>query len=84
MLGIQFDIKVNFGTHISTICRKAIEKLYALSRMIHFMSTNKAEGLMKALFFSQFNYCLLVLMCHNQSFNSRLNHLQERGHRMIY
>ena len=40
--------------------------------------------LVNAFFYSQFNYCQLVWMCHNRTNNNKINRLHERCLRLIY
>ena len=40
--------------------------------------------LVNAYFYSQFNYCQLVWMCHNRTNNNKINRLHERCLRLIY
>ena len=40
--------------------------------------------LVTAFFYSQFNYCQLVWMCHNRTNNNKINRLHERYLRFIY
>ena len=44
----------------------------------------KRRLLVNAFFYSQFNYCKLVWMCHNRTNNNKINRLHERCHRLIY
>ena len=60
LLGILIDSELSFDQHVSSICRKASEKLYALARSATFVSFEKRKTLMKAFIKSQFNYCPLI------------------------
>ena len=40
--------------------------------------------IVNAFFYSQFNYCQLVWMCHNRTNNNKINDLYERCLRLIY
>ena len=66
LLGIKFDNKLNFSNHIDEICKKAGQKLNALSRVIPYMGLSKRCILLNAIFISQFSYCLLVWMFHSR------------------
>ena len=65
LLGIKLDSKLNFNSHIYDICQKAGQKLNVISRITPYMYFAKRR-LMNA-FYSQFNYCQLVWMCHNRT-----------------
>ena len=60
ILGITIDNKLTFDSHIKSICRKAGQKLSALSRISPYLETDKKELLFKNMVKSQFSYCPLV------------------------
>ena len=64
-LGIKIDNKLNFNTHVDEICKKAGQKLNALSRVTPYMDLSKRCLLLNAFFISQFSYCPLVWMFHS-------------------
>ena len=68
LLGVRFDSKLTFDTHINDIYKKADLKLDNMSQF----------------FMSQFNYCQLVSMCHNCTKSNKINRLHERCLRLIY
>ena len=61
LLGIKID-KLNFNTHFDEICKKAGQKLNALSRATLYVNLSKRRILSNAFFISQFSYCPLVWM----------------------
>ena len=84
LFGIKFDSKLNFNSHIHDIFQKAGQKLNAISRLTVYMNFAKRRLLVNAFFYSQFNYCQLVWMCHNRTNNNKVNCLNERCLRLIY
>ena len=84
LLGIYIDNKLDFDEHISKICKKVSLKLHALSRISHFLSTDKLRTVMKAFIESQFEYCPLIWMFHSRTLNNRINRLHERALRLAY
>ena len=84
LLGVNFDCGLSFKEHITTICKKASNKLHALSRVSPYMSIKKKKTLMNAFFLSQFSYCPIIWMFHSRSLNSKINNLHERCLRVIY
>ena len=62
ILGITIDNKLTFDSHIKSMCRKAGQKLSALSRISPYLETDKKELLFKSMVKSQFSYCPLVWM----------------------
>ena len=84
ILGIHFDNKLNFNTHVTKLCKRAGQKLHALARISHVTSLKKKKLLMNAFITSQFNYCPLVWMCHSRALNTRINKIHERALRIVY
>ena len=84
LLGVTIDSKLSFDDHITILCRKASQKLHALSRVASFMSFDKKRIILKTFITSQFNYCPLVWMCHSRGLNNRINNLHERTLRIVY
>ena len=73
LLGVKLDYKLNFDSHIHDICKKAGQKLNAISRIISYMNLSKRRLLVNAFCYSQFNYCQLIWMCHSRSNNNKIN-----------
>ena len=84
LLGITIDNRLKFTEHVSTICKRANQKLHALARISSYMNQNKLRILMKAFVTSQFSYCPLVWMFHSRSLNNKINRLHERALRLVY
>ena len=84
LLGISIDFKLSFNDHLNNICKKALNKLNALSRQCAILPFEKRKVLMHAFIISQFNYCPLVWMCHNRATNNKINNLHYRALRMVY
>ena len=84
LLGITIDTRLSFQHHITSLCRKASQKLHALARIAHYMDFEKRRSLMKAFVISQFNYCPLIWMFHNRALNNRINRIHERALPLVY
>ena len=84
LLGVIIYNKLNFEEHVNSLCNKANKKLTALIRLVKFLSFEKKKNLLKAFIESQFKYCPLIWMFHNRNLNNKINHLHERGLRLIY
>ena len=84
LLGIKFDSKLSFENHVSSLCKKASQKLHALTRIVNYMNLSKRKALMKTFVISQFNYCPLVWMFHSRKLNHRINSIHERALRVTY
>ena len=84
LLGISIDTTLFFEHHITSLCKKASQKLHALARISHYIDFEKRRSLMKAFVISQFNYCPLIWMFHNRALNNRINMMHERAFRLVY
>ena len=84
LLGIQIESKLTFKCHMENICKKASQKLNALSRLCSIIPFHRRKVLMQAFFNSQFSYCPLVWMFHSRKINTRINNLHFCALRMIY
>ena len=80
--GIKFDSSLSFKGHITSLCKKASQKLHALAS--NYMDLPKRRVLMKAFITSQFNYCPLIWMFHSRTLNNRINNIHERALRLTY
>ena len=59
-LGILLDSKLNFESHITSLCKKAGQKLRALARISHFLTPDQKLLLLNSVVKSQFIYFLLI------------------------
>ena len=84
LFGINFDQSLSFKKHVKILCRKAGQKLHALTRVSCYMDTEKLKLLMRAFVLSHFSYCPLVWMFNDRTTNHRINHLHERALRIAY
>ena len=84
LLGVMIDKKLTFETHINKLCKKAGNKLFALSRMSPYMNSNRLRILMRAFVLSQFQYCQLAWMFHSSHLNAKINKIHERALRSAY
>ena len=56
----------------------------ATSRITPYMDFSERKLVVNAFFSSQFNYCFLIWMRHNGTYNNKINRLHERCLRLIY
>jgi hypothetical protein len=84
LLGILIDSDLTFDDHVNSICKKASQKLNALSRQCAILPFNRRKVLMQAFFNSQFSYCPLVWMFHSRTINAKINRLHYRALRIVY
>ena len=84
LLGVTIDNHLKFESHIESLCSKASQKLYALSRMSSYMNLEKRKVVMKSFINSQFGYCPLIWMNHSRALNNKINRIHERSLRIVY
>ena len=84
LLGMKFDSSLSFKDHITSLCKKASQKLHALARIVNYMDLPKRRVLMKAFITSQFSYCPLTWMSRSRTLNNRINNICERPLRLTY
>ena len=84
ILGVYFNIKLNFEYPLETRCKKAGQKLHALIRVSSFMSLQQKKIIMNAFLTSQFGYCPLIWMCHSRKIHRQIDEIHERALRIVY
>ena len=78
------DKKLNFKSHISSLCKRASQKLHALARVSTFMDPGKLRLLMNSFINAQSSYCHLIWMFHDRYLNAEVNKIHERALRIVY
>ena len=66
VIGVEIDNELNFNNHISIICKKARNKINAISRIQSFLVQKEKEALVNTFVYSDFNYCLLVWLLNKE------------------
>ena len=84
LLGITIDSEFTFHKHIISLCSKANQKLSTLARIAKYLTIDKRKILLNSFNTAQFNYCLLIWMCHSRTLENRINRIQERALRIVY
>ena len=84
LLGLKFDSSLSFKGHITSLCKKASQKLHALATIVNYTDIPNGEVLMKAFITSQFSYCPLIWMFHSRTLNKRINNIHEKALRLTY
>ena len=72
LLGILLDSKLNFDSHITSLCKKAGQIFSALSRINHYLTLNQKLLLSNSVVKSQFSYCPLIWMFTSRYLNNAL------------
>ena len=83
-LGVQIDSKLSFDNHVSKLCQKASNKLYALARISPYMDQRKLRTPMRVFITSQFQYCPLIWIFHSRQLNKKISKIQKRALRITY
>ena len=84
LFGIKIGTNLSSENKVSSLCKKASQKLHALARIVNYMDLSKRKSLMKAFITSQFNYCPLIWMFHSRELNNRITRIHERALRLVY
>lgn len=71
-----FNRKLKFQSHVIAFVKW--QHLNDISKIMPYMYFNKKQLAVNALFSWQFNYCLLIWMCHNRKYTNKINRLHER------
>ena len=82
LLGILLDSKLNFESHIISLCKKAGQKLSALAIINHYLTPHQKLLLLNSVIKSQFSYCPLIWMFTSRYLNNALNSIHERAVRL--
>ena len=83
ILGIIIDNKLRFKSHIKNLCKKASQKIWALSCLMNYLSDSKKKIIFNALIKSQFSYCSLVSMFCSRQTKNMINKIHERDLRIV-
>ena len=83
LLVVKVDHELNFNEHVSSLCKKASQKVNALSRIASYMTFDQRRLILNSFITSQFSYAI-VWMFHSRKLNERINHIQERALRIVY
>ena len=63
-LGVKIDKKLNFLSHVNSLCKKASQKLHALARISTYIEKPQLELTITIFILSHFSYCPFVWMFH--------------------
>ena len=83
-MGITIGSELKFDSHVKSMCKKASQKLNALSKVAYQLNFNQRKLLMNPFITSQFFYAAIVWMFHSRKQNHRINRIHERALRVVY
>ena len=84
LLEVKFDSYLSFENHVTSLCKKASQKLHALTRISRYTDLNKSRNLMKAFVTFQFSYFPLIWMFHSCNLNNKIKWIHERAFILVY
>ena len=74
---LKIDHELNFNEHVSSLCKKASQKLIALSQIASCMTFDQRKLILNSFITSHFSYCPIVWIFHNRKLNERINNIHE-------
>ena len=82
-LGVTTGSKLTFSSHVRELCKKASQKISALSRISNQLYDSEKILPFNAVVESQFNYCLLVWMFCSRTSNTMIDKIHDWVLRVI-
>ena len=83
ILGVIINNRQTFSSHITELCKKASQKISALSRISNQLNDSEKNLLFIAVVKSQFNYCPLVWIFCSKTSSNMINRVYERALKVI-
>ena len=84
LLGIYIDENLSFDEHVNHLCKKAGKQVNALSRLSNILSQDTKKVVFNTFISSTFNYCQLVYHVCGKTSSVKMEHVVERGLKMVY
>ena len=81
---IKIDSNLNFKEHIESLCKKASQKINALSRLASSTNFEQRRHIINSFVICHFSYCQVRWLFHSRKLNARINRLHERALRLVY
>ena len=83
ILGVIIDNKLRFKSHVKNLCKKASQKIWALSRLMNYLNESEKKMIFNALMLSQFSYCPLIWMFFSRQKSNMIYKIHERALRIV-
>ena len=83
ILGVEFDSKLNFESHINEICTRTSKQINALKRMKHLLDKTCKQTIYNSYVSSNFNYCAMVWMFTGKMNMEKLEKTNKRALRYV-
>ena len=84
LLGILLGSKLNFDSHITSLCKKVGKKRSALARINHNFTPDQKVLLLNSVGKSQFSNCPLIRIFTSQYLNNAFNSIHKLALHLIY
>ena len=84
LLGIIFDEKLNFNSHVEKICSTVSRNTTALQRIRNFLNLDKALTLCRTFILCHFKYCPLIWMFSSRASNTLIDRVHKRALRVVF
>ena len=82
--GIKIDNKLTLEELVEGLCKKASQKVSAVSRISSLMRFKQRKRIVILFTTSHFSHYPLVWMFHSRRLNNRIDHIHERALKIIY
>ena len=83
-IGVIIDRELKFDKHVKHICKKASNKLNALTRTANILNPFQKDILFQSFIKGRINYCPLLWMLCSRSSNNLINKIHERAFKLDY
>ena len=81
LLGVQIDSRLSFGNHVSKLCQKASNKLYALTHISPYMDQSKLRA---RIHYQSVSILFFNVDVSQQTAQPKINEIRERALRITY
>ena len=79
ILGVTIDNKLTFKSHIEDLCKKASQKIGALSGLSNHLNDSQKRLVLNSIMKSQLSYCPLAWMFCSRRSNNMINKVHVTG-----
>lgn len=84
LLGVEVDKSLNFGVHVSNLCKKAGKRLNCMGRLSKYLSEECLLKICDAFIRSSFSYCTSIWHFCGKALSKKCEKMQERALRLTY
>ena len=84
LLGVKFDDRLTFTTHISNLCNRVSQRIGVISRFRNIMPTDAELTIYKSAILSYLTYCSTVWHFCKVADKRKIGRLQEKALRFFY